>query len=297
MYIILFIYIMNIAIYNSINGHFEVIGYLLEIFKDHNITLYYNETDVYQYVNYFEMLFGKIKKRTINDFVKKYVNYDKVYVITMTADLPGIFQNIKSKTFGIIHAYHRKSPYIENYIALYPFQMNEFKKKINDRSKKFNYTFPFYNVPNDINFSEKKYILQIGALWDDDDDLKNFEKKINYEIIYFTRRKNKDIEKDMFTMSKYLEKSIFILGRKTWHYPYAFSGSLSLSYSFNVPIILPEFKQKEYNLPCITFKENYSELIDYINNINIDDYNKLLKNMNTIKNNEIEKNKQLLLSI
>jgi hypothetical protein len=288
---------MNIAIYNSINGHFEVIGYLLEIFKNHNITLFYNDNDIYQYVNYYEMLFGKIKKRNIKDFINKYIKYDKIYVITMSADLPNIFENIKSKTFGIIHASNRKSPYIENYITLYPSQMNNFKQKINDRSKNFNYTFPFYSVPNNIKFSEKKYILQIGALWDDDDDLKNFEKKINYEIIYFSRRKNKDIERDMFTMSKYLEKSIFILGRKTWHYPYAFSGSLSLSYSFNVPIILPEFKQKEYNLPCITFKENYSELINYINNINIDDYNKLLNDMNIIKKNEMEKNKKLLLSM
>jgi hypothetical protein len=288
---------MNIAIYNSINGHLEVIGYLLEIFKDHNITLFYNDNDIYQYVNYFEMLFGKIKKNNINDFITQYKKYDKVYVITMTKDLPSIFQNIKSKTFGIIHAYHRKSPYIQNYIALYPFQMNEFKKKINDKSKKFYYTFPFYSVPNNIKFSEKKYILQIGTLWDDDDDLKNFEKNIKYQIIYFTKRKNKDIKRDMITMSKYLEKSLFILGRKTWHYPYSFTGSLSLSYSFNVPIILPEFKQKEYNLPCITFKNNYSELINNINNINIDDYNKLLNNMNIAKNKEIEKSKKLLLSI
>jgi len=135
--------------------------------------------------------------------------------------------------------------------------------------------------------------LQIGTLWDDDDDLKNFEKNVKYEIIYFSKRKNKGINTDMFTLSKYLQNSIFILGRKTWHYEYSYTGSLTLSFSFNVPIILPEFKQKEYDLPCVTFKENYCELIDYINNVNIDEYNTLLQNMDDIKNKEIDKNKKL----
>ena len=94
-------------------------------------------------------------------------------------------------------------------------------------------------------------------------------------------------------MSKYLQNSLFILGRKTWHYGHSYSGSITLSYSFNVPIILPEFKQKEYDLPCITFKEKYCELIDYINNINVDEYNNLLKKMEHIKNKEIENNKKL----
>ena len=169
--------------------------------------------------------------------------------------------------------------------------MEEFK--INKSSKNI-FTFPFYNIINDnIPLKEKKYILQIGTLWDDDDDLKKFEKSIKYEIIYFSRKKRKGVNSDMDTLSKYLQKSIFILGRKTWHYPYAYTGSLGLSFSFNVPIILPEFKQKEYKLPCITFKENYCELIDYINNVNVDEYNTFLQNMDDIKNKEIKHNKKL----
>jgi len=204
------------------------------------------------------------------------------------------FNEIKDITYGIIHAHHRKSSFIDKYITLYPNQMKEFKKIINDPNKKFYCTIPFYSISiNNIPFEEKKYILSIGTLWDNDDDLKLFKKNIKYEIIYFSKRKNKDIPKDMFTLNKYLQNSIFILGRKTWHYPYAYSGSLGLSFSFNIPIILPEFKQKEYELPCITFKENYCELIDYINNINVDEYNTLLKNMDHIKNKEIEKNKKI----
>jgi hypothetical protein len=285
---------MNIAILNDSNGHFEMFGYLMFLFnKKHTITVFYNN-DRYNYIKFFETQFGNVKKEKLETFNNCFNKFNKVFVITMNNYLMKSFNEIKDITYGIIHAHHRKSSFIDNYITLYPKQMKEFKKISNDPNKKFYCTIPFYNISiNNIPFEKKIYILYIGNLWDDDDDLKLFEKNIKYEIIYFTKRKNKGISRDMFTLNKYLQNSIFILGRKTWHYPYAYTGSLGLSFSFNVPIILPEFKQKEYKLPCITFKENYCELIDYINTINIDDYNKLLKNMDNIKDQEIEKNKKL----
>jgi hypothetical protein len=290
---------MKIALYNSFNGHFEVIGYIMELFsKDNNsITLYHNNGDRFGYIDYFEELFGKINKISIDDFKNSYKNYDIIFFITMTIDIPSYISDIKDKTYGILHVSSRRSKYINNYISLYPYKKNKTVQKLL-KTNNFNYTFPFYNAPSAKNFSDRKYILQIGVLWDNDDDLKNFQKNINYEIIYFSR-KSKSFSsqldcrsRDMFLMSKYLQNSLFILGRKTWHYPYAYTGSLTLSFSFNVPIILPEFKQKEYNVPCVTFKENYSELIDYINNINVDDYNNLLKKMNDVKEKEIQHNRE-----
>jgi hypothetical protein len=284
---------MNIAIFNNFRGHFEVFGYLMDLFKNHNITLFYDSFDTYNDIGFFETHFGKVEKQQLECFNNCFKTYDKIFVITMNNELPIFFNDIKDKTYGILHAYHRKSSYIDNYITLYPSQMKTFKELINDTNKKYSYTFPFYNIPNNNSkFSDKKYILYVGALWEDD-DLKEFETNIKYEIIYFTKRKTKGIKRDIFTLSKYLQNSLFILGRKTWNYPYSYSGSLTLSYSFNVPIILPKFKQNEYDLPCVTFKENYCELIDYINNINIDEYNTLLQNMDVIKNKEIDNNKKL----
>lgn len=288
---------MKIAIFNDYKGHYEVFGYLMYLFKDHNISLFFDHDvsciDKFNYIDFFETHFGKVEKQKLECFNSCYKTYDKIFVITMTNEVPIFFNDIKDKTYGILHAYHRKSSIIDNYITLYPRQMEEFKKLIQNPNKHYSYTFPFYSIPNNTNFSDKKYIIQVGMLWDDDDDLKEFEKNIKYKIIYFARGKNKDIKKDISTMSKYLQNSLFILGRKTWHYPYAYSGALTLSYSFNVPIILPEFKKDEYELPCVTFKENYCELIDYINNINVDEYNTLLQSMDDIKNKEIDKNKKL----
>ena len=278
---------MNIAIINDFNGHLEVIGYIIYLFnKNNNITIFY-KSDIYNYINFFEKYFGVIEKKPIAELNEICSNFDKIFVITMNNPIPEYFKEIKHKIYGFLHAYHRKSPLIDNYITFYPHQMKEFKKLINDTNKQYFCTYPFYKIPNTNKFSEKKYILQVGTLWDDDDDLKEFERNIKYKIIYFTKRKNKGINRDMFTLKEYLQNSLFILGRKTWHYPHAFTGSLSLAFSFNVPIILPEFKQKEYMLPCITFTEKYCELIDYINNIDVDDYNKLLKSMDNIKDQEI----------
>ena len=238
---------MNIAILNDNSGHFEMFGYLMYLFnKKNTITVFYNN-DCYNYINFFETQFGKVKKEKLESFNNCFNKFNKVFVITMNNYSMQSFNEIKDITYGIIHAYHRKSSFINNYITLYPKQMKEFKKIINNPRKKFYCTLPFYNIStNNIPLKEKKYILYIGHLWDNDDDLKKFEKSIKYEIIYFSRRKNKDISKYMFTLNKYLQNSIFILQKKTWHYPYAYTGSLGLAFSFNIPIILPEFKQKEY---------------------------------------------------
>ena len=100
---------MKIAIYNSFNGHFEVIGYIMELFSKYNnsITLYHNNGDRYRYTDYFEELFGKINKISIDDFKNSYKSYDKIIFITMTVDIPNYICDIKDKTYGIIHTSSR----------------------------------------------------------------------------------------------------------------------------------------------------------------------------------------------
>lgn len=284
----------KIALYNSAGGHNEVMGYLIEMFKDHSIKIFYNN-DKFGYISYFKTIFECIDTQVIpiDNFKNNYETFDKIFIITMTNNLPQYILNVQHKTYGIIHTASRRSPYIINYITLFPNQLNYFKKCIKDDTKQYYSTFPFYNVPTNNSFSNKKYILQIGSLWDNDEDLHVFEKSINYEIVYFTKGQKK-INRNMNTISKYLQNSAFILGRKTWNYAHAFTGSLALAFSFNVPIILPKFKQKEYNIPCITFDETYCELIDFVNTFNVDEYNKLKTQMNDFKEQEIKNNTAFL---
>jgi hypothetical protein len=287
---------MKLALLNLFKGHTEVFGYLIEIFKEHDITYYYKDNDnidLYGYINYFEKIYGCIGKKNVIEFEKNYQQYDIILFITMTVDVPAFIQNHRF-VYGIIHCSSRKSPYINNYITLYHNQMENFKKII--KNKSFSYTYPFYNTPKFIN-KEYKYILYIGNQLDNDDDIINFKNNIKYELVFFNNI-NKDLHnKDMQELEKYLEKTVFILGKKTYYYNNSYSGSVTLSYSFNIPIILKKDKLEEYGIDGIGFEYNYSELINYVNNINFDDYDKLLNKMNEFKQNQIEKNKKFLLNL
>lgn len=288
----------KVALINLFKGHTEVFGYLIEIYKKNNyeITYFYKDNlsiDFYGYVNYFEMLYGNIEKKQINEFENIYKQFDIVIFITMTCDIPNYITE-HSNVYSIIHNSGRKSPYIKNYIALYPNQMNNFKKIM--KNKLFTCTYPFYNTPSIAN-KEYKYILYIGNLLDNDDDIINFKNNVKYELIFFNNRNKNINSKNMNSLVKYLEKTIFILGKKTYHYKNSYSGSVTISYSFNIPIILQQNKLNEYEIDGISFENNYSELINYVNNVDFNEYNNLLTKMNNFKKQEIAKNENFLLNI
>ena len=290
--------IKKVALINLFKGHTEVFGYLIEIYKKNNyeITYFYKDNlsiDFYGYINYFETLYGNIKKKQINEFENIYKQFDIIIYITMTADIPEFISN-HSNVYGIIHSSGRKSSYIKNYISLYPNQMNSFFKIM--KNKLFTYTYPFYNTTLITN-KEYKYILYIGNPLDNDEDILNFKNNIKYELIFF-HNKNKNIKnKDISSLIKYLEKTIFILGKKTYWYEDSYSGSVTISYSFNIPIILQKNKLNEYEIDGISFENNYSELIDYVNNVDFNKYNNLLTKMNNFKKKEIIKNENFLLNL
>jgi hypothetical protein len=289
---------MQIALVNLFKGHTEVFGYLMEIYNKNgsDITYFYKDDnciDYYKYIKYFELLFGNINKKNIQELEMSYQQYDIIIFITMTVDVPGYIIH-HNKKYGIIHNSSRKSPYINNYIGLYPNQKKNFEKII--KNKLFSYTYPFYNTPKIIN-KEYKYIMYIGNVLDNDTDIINFKNNIKYELIFFNNR-NKNIKNnDMEELVKYLEKTLFILGKKTYNYDNTYSGSVTISYSYNIPIILQKSKLDEYGIDGIGFENNYSELIDYVNNLDFNEYNNLLTIMNNFKQQEIIKNEKFFLNI
>ena len=288
----------KVALINLFKGHTEVFGYLIEIYKKNNyeITYFYKDNsivDSYGYINYFETLYGIIEKKQITELENIYKQFNIIIFITMTVDIPGYICN-HSNVYGIIHNSSRKSPYINNYITLYPNLMNNFLKIM--KNKLFTYAYPFYNTPLTIN-KEYKYILYIGNPLDNDEDILNFKNNIKYELIFFNNKNKNLVNKDMNTLVKYLEKTIFILGKKTYYYEDSYSGSVTISYSFNIPMILQQNKLNEYEIHGIGFENNYSELIDYVNNVDFNEYNNLLTKMNNFKKQEIIKNENFLLNI
>ena len=71
-----------------------------------------------------------------------------------------------------------------------------------------------------------------------------------------------------------------------------FSGQLSLAMSHEIPLIVDVKTQKTYNLPGITFNNDYSE-IGNLDDITDEKYNFLKGEIKTFKDNLLNKNEKI----
>ena len=291
----------KIALINPLDFHYEIIGGLCEIYKNYEISLFQNmnrKKDKYEYIKFFELLFNiKIHKKDINDIKKNQNNYEKIFVITMThMDYNLIEYN--DNVYGFIHSFNRRNPYINNIITLFPNAITGAKQNILDKHNKINYNsfFPLYNYPNfNVNFNEKNKILSIGIIYKEDFiNIEKLNNNSNLEVIILKGRKCK-LDKSCFNMVELLKKTKFILAKQTYIYPLSYTGSVTISLSFNIPLILIKKKADEYNIPCITFENNISEIIDKLNNMDENEYNKICNDIEKFRNNQIQINRKTFL--
>ena len=75
-----------------------------------------------------------------------------------------------------------------------------------------------------------------------------------------------------------------------------YSGGITTALSLNIPMIMKKDIAEVYNIPAITYKNHINEkkLIDYINNISIEEYKQIKSNLRNFSDKEIYKNKQIL---
>ena len=118
--------------------------------------------------------------------------------------------------------------------------------------------------------------------------------KLNYNIINLAERDCK-LDKSCSNMVELLKKTKFLIGKKTYYYPYSYTGSVTLSLSFNIPLILIKKKADEYEIPCITFKNSYSEIVDKLNNMSDTEYNKICTDIKEFRTKQIDINKKIFL--
>ena len=280
---------MNIAIIGKFDFHLECIGFLCELLKEHNITVYVT-ADHKGYISFFTELFPNIKivyftDKLDNNFMAQ---YNKVFKLSSNDDVLS-----DSRIISILHMYNLKDV-SKHYISLTPVIADE----------SIDYMFPIYKPV--INKTYDKIITYIGHMTKDaiDDDLDNLIKNSGYTFNFviwgdklkelLSKYPNVNVFIDPYgtkEMSELIKKSKFLLARKA---PYAnydrFSGVFSLAISFSKPLIVDKKSQDIYNFPGIIFNDKYSEIIS---NLNLPDteYDNLVNEVDTFKNKMLEENK------
>lgn len=276
---------MKIAILSRF-GHMECAGFLLEAFKEDNVTVYLDyHTDGYNWMTYYKKIYNNIEI-IFNDFNSEIINkYDKIFKITSNDECL-THENIVS----ILHLNELKDK-SKNFLSLSPYIFGE----------NITYTFPVFQA--EISTNKQKHVTLIGYFENKhaDEDLnlfieKNQEYTFNF-IIWndfdgnnFKKHNNVKVFKNLNTeqLTNIINSSKYILSKK--HISYInFSGQLGLAMSFEVPLIVDSKTASSYGLPGVLFDTCYDE-IEKLESISDEKYNKIIEDVKVFKEKNIEQN-------
>jgi len=285
---------MKIAIISSFDYHLECLGFLLEILKEHNITIFL-KNDKYGYCHFFTKLFD-IKEIIKTNVIPANIQtqYDKV--IKLSSNDP--CKNSKD-IISLLHAIKYKS--ISTYhISLTPIISGNGITTM----------FPIYSIPNTLPYY-LNMITFIGEFYDKwvDTDMNNFISQSNYKFTFiingdkdYPRLKefknvNIIVNASVDQLVNSISNSKFILSRKPAFAKYdRFSGAFALSMSFKKPIIIDIKSQSFYNMPSIVYNTSYCEIQDKLK-ITDAEYDQLLKKIDVFNLVHIEKNRTAINTI
>jgi hypothetical protein len=280
---------MKINIIEGLGMHMICLGFLLEIFKQHDVVLYLRN-DHHKYC----------------DFYKSIQNFETVFFQNLVLRDADLTIKLTSNDYCIDN---------ENIVSILHLDSNR------NQSKKFIsltpfisglniiYLFPCYNTISHLSYSSDT-ICYIGCFMKEnlDYDLEFFIKNSNFNFKFIvsgyhnydflTKYSNVEVYRDLITVKlvEYLKESKFILSRKSPHQTDdRFSGALAWSVTLKKPIILQEKYSKLYGIPCVTFKENYSETINNIQSMSENNYVELVNNIEKFRDYNININSKKLL--
>jgi len=282
----------NIAIIGSFFYHYECIGFLCDILlnnnfiknKNINVNIYYTQ-DNFGYLTYFKELYPNIHMFNNNNIEE--IKKNNV-IIKLTSDDPILYDK---NIISVLHLLSNRD-ISSKFITITPF-VTEINPTIPFRHDSehylsntyLNYIFPLYSGITEVN--HENIILTIGYFEARyvDADLDEFIKNSIYNFIFIgygynnyhglNKYKNVKTIYDLSTkeLLTYIGKSKFILARNhKYMNKDRFSGTLSLAVSHHKPVILSEYFSDIYNLPAITYKNDYSEITNYLNEITDEDY-------------------------
>lgn len=284
---------MRIAILGTY--HFECTGFMLESLKGNRIDIFINRnSDNHEWLKYLKSIY----KFTI--FTRKFspssINvYSKIFKITSNDQC---FDHKKAVSILHLDGPDQRKCKSSKFISLTPF--------INGNN--IYYTFPVFKpiLNRDNNFKMNNNVIFIGFYKNENFDIDtiNFIKKNNNYNFTFViwgdinypnlqNLKNVNIKTNLKTrdMVKLLINSKFVLSKKVINYD-RFSGQLSLAMSFEKPLLIDKKTKDAYNLPGITFNNNYTEL-GSLDNVNDEKYILLKNEIKIMKNKIIQNNKNI----
>lgn len=273
---------MNIAIVSKF-GHMECVGFLLELLKEHSVTIVIDkQTDKYNWLQYFKTLYHFSIENVSNMNVHNYT-----ILIKLTSNDNCL--NTEN-TVSIVHV--KENQYVNNksskYISLTPY--------INGDN--IYYNFPIYNPP--IQKSNSKIVTLIGYYNNTqiDHDLLSFVKtNSTYQFVFiiwgsgsynvFNGISNITLLQnvDASHLIQHVYKTKYILSKKHINYD-RFSGQLSLAMSFHKPLIIDTKSANAYNIPGFTFNEKYSEL-NNLDNISDEQYDNMIDQIKLFNTNAL----------
>jgi len=280
---------MRLALLSSFNYHMCCIGFLLELFRDYDIDVFFPD-DRERFLEYYKTLYFNmnITLKHVSSFIKS--DYD--LCIKMTSNDNVISSN---EIISIAHIKQHSDNY-NKYIIMSPWIKGE---------NNLFYFFPLYRgIKNRI---YKDIITYLGFFVKSflDEDTKNFIKNSNYLFNFFGGDDIPELKDypnvitggriDTFYMVEMIKESKFILIRKEpFQLNDRYSGALGHSISHGKPIIVQKNTSDSYNLPGIVFETNYSEVIDKINNMTEQEYEMHIKDIEEFSEKTIRDNNQTL---
>lgn len=279
---------MKIALVSKF-GHMECLGFLLEVMKSFEVTIYMSErTDQYEWTDYFSKLYSFCLIKHLDIDVSQ---YDKVFKITSNDECLEKDKNAISilhlQSLSNLNNNSRRfvslTPYIDGSNIYYMFPIfRPFPKIYTEKMVAF---IGFYTNENidadtdqfiDANPDYRFVFITTG------------EPYFNYSNLYKHRNVIHLPNLKTEEMIRIINESKYVLSRKYINYD-RFSGQLGLAMSFEKPLIIDSKTAAAYKLPGIQFQTNYSE-IGALDEIKDDQYDKIVDQIRSFNEDHLEKN-------
>ena len=288
---------MDICIIEPCGGHkhMECIGFLLDIFKDLNVRVYYSN-DKHDWIKYFKQLY-KFDTENVNNIVRDLneINNCKK-VINLTADkfFPLFTKINNANTYDIHHLKHARNS-IDNVIRLVK-NREPHDVAVTGKYKENHHCYSIFEGNSKQYENEEKNIVMWcgwckGGAFSEiyEKNFKDWNDKMKYKLQFFWTGGGRDsalkfLRKEIGEenvhrniKSPYLPhffknvrfimiRPLLVYGERLW------SGGVTLALSHNIPIIIKESYRNVIEVPGITYKENYNEVYDKINNMSREEY-------------------------
>lgn len=278
---------MKIALLSSFNLHMCCVGFLIHIFKDDEIDVYFPD-DRENYLEYYKSLYPDTKISLLN--MKDYDKNNYNQSIKITANDPGVSSE---DIISIAHLQEQVKP--ENkYITLTPWIKGENVK----------YVFPLYKGVFKLSFN--KIIVHIGFFvprYADEDTVK-FIRESGYMFVFaggdsyngLNNLSNVRVINRIrtFDLINLINNSMFIFLRKE---PYQltdrYSGAIGHAVSHKKPVIVQEYTADSYGLKGLVFKKEYCEVLEDLKNMNNEKYELMVKGAEEVYEKKLEDNKNV----